>query len=262
MRSSQLALKERESRIIETIKDKEAQINLLQSQLHECQSQLQHAQLLVQSHPAAIQAAVHNREAELRILVLSREEDLGRAIQRKEREIMSFLQRREAEVNDSWGKREWEMRAILSRELEVKERIFQDRRAVLQQREIAVADGEKRLAAAKRLFEERSQSLGKNSTVMSLLNDLAGTNHQDTPKIASAPKALTRRSTHHPLPTALPIPPSAPMAQFSPMRSVVLTTTGEALATPSPKDFAATVDLSEFGDEVNDNDESLVIQVL
>ena len=115
MRSSQLALKERESRIIETIKDKEAQINLLQSQLHECQSQLQHAQLLVQSHPAAIQAAVHNREAELRILVLSREEDLGRAIQRKEREIMSSLQRREAEVNDSWGKREGGMRAILSR---------------------------------------------------------------------------------------------------------------------------------------------------
>ncbi|KAJ7907760.1 hypothetical protein B0H13DRAFT_1879303 [Mycena leptocephala] len=111
MRSSQLgqlALKERESRSIETIKDREAQINLLQSQLHECQSQLQHAELVIQSHPAVIQAAVHIRGAELRILVLCREEALGRAIQRKEREIMNSLQRREAEVNDSWGKREWE----------------------------------------------------------------------------------------------------------------------------------------------------------
>ncbi|KAJ7668153.1 kinase-like domain-containing protein [Mycena olivaceomarginata] len=244
IKSRELTLKERESRIIETIQDKTAQINLLQSQLHECQSQLHHALLEIQSHPAAIQAAVHNREAELRVLVLSREEEFERAMQRKE-EIMNFLQRREAEVNDAWRKREGEMRAILWREFEARERIFQDRDAVLQQQEIAVADGEKRIAAAKELFDERAKKMGKNSTGMRLFNDRALI-HQAPPQVALVPKASARRSTH-----------SHPTAQFSPMRSVMLTATGEALATPSPADLAVTFDLRKSEDEADDKDQDL-----
>ncbi|KAJ7915706.1 hypothetical protein B0H13DRAFT_1871827 [Mycena leptocephala] len=146
-------------------------------------------------------------------------------MQRKEEEVMNFLQRREAEINDAWRKCEEEMRAILWREFEARERIFQDRDAVLQQREIAVADGEKRLATAKELFEERAKNMGKNSTV---------------------PKVSARRSTH-----------SHPTAQFSPMKSVVLTATGEALATPSPVYLAVMFDLRKSEDEADDKDRDL-----
>ncbi|KAJ7827553.1 hypothetical protein B0H13DRAFT_1917590 [Mycena leptocephala] len=125
---------------------------------------------------------------------------------------------------------EEEMHVILWREFEARERIFQDRDAVLQQREIAVADGEKRLAAAKELFEERAKNMGKNST---------------------GPKASARRSTH-----------SHPTAQFSPMKSVVLTATGEALATQSPVDLAVMFDLRKSEDEADDKDRDLVMQVL
>ena len=161
-------------------------------------SKLHHTLLEIQSHPAAIQAAVHNREAELRVLVLSREKEFEKTMQRKEEEVMNFLQRREAEINDAWRKCEEEMGAILWREFEARERIFQDRDAVLQQREIAVADGEKRLAAAKELLEERAKNMGKNCTGMKLFSDLALI-HQAPPQVASVPKASARRSTHsHP----------------------------------------------------------------
>ena len=161
-------------------------------------SKLHHTLLEIQSHPAAIQAAVHNREAELRVLVLSREKEFEKTMQRKEEEVMNFLQRREAEINDAWRKCEEEMCAILWREFEAREQIFQDRDAVLQQREIAVAVGEKRLAATKELFEERAKNMGKNSTGMKLFSDLALI-HQASPQVASVPKASARRSTHsHP----------------------------------------------------------------
>ncbi|KAJ7488656.1 hypothetical protein B0H11DRAFT_1912807 [Mycena galericulata] len=166
-------------------------------------------------------------------------------MQRKEEEVMNFLQRREAEINDAWRNREGEMRAILWREFEARERIFQDRDAVLQQREIVVADGEKRLAAAKELFEERAKNMGKNSTGMKLFNDLALI-HQAPPQVASVPEVSARRSTH-----------SHPTAQFSPMKSVVLTATGEALATPSPADLAVMFDLRESEDEADDKDQNL-----
>ncbi|KAJ6618569.1 hypothetical protein B0H10DRAFT_1947420 [Mycena sp. CBHHK59/15] len=186
--------------------------------------QATYALLEIQSHPAAIQAAIHNREAELRVLVLSREEEFERMMQRKEEEC------------------EEEMRAILWREFEARDRIFQDRDAVLQQREIAVADGEKRLAAAKELFEERAKNMGKNSTGMKLFSDLALI-HQAPPQVASVPKASARRSTH-----------SHPTAQFFPMKSVVLTATGEALATPSPVDLAVMFDLRKSEDEADDKE--------
>ncbi|KAJ7797878.1 hypothetical protein B0H14DRAFT_3886793 [Mycena olivaceomarginata] len=144
----------------------------------------------------------------------------------KQNYVFSACPRREAEINDAWGKREREMRAILLKEFEA--------------RETAVAEGEKRLAAAKTVLED--------SAKITPFNDLMMLNHH-TPKVASAPKASARRSTHH--------PPSDAMTQFSPMRSIILTATGEALATPSLADSAAMTDLRKFRDEVENNDDNL-----
>ncbi|KAJ7920147.1 hypothetical protein B0H13DRAFT_1867922 [Mycena leptocephala] len=222
--------------------DKAAQINLLRSQLHECQSKLHHALLEIQSHPAAIQAAVHNREAELRVLVLSREEEFERTMQRKEEEVMNFLQRREAEINDAWRKCEEEMRAILWRANEnawvCPARLVEKIRQTLSAQRWRVATGKWGHSAVPNIREPdpvKSKYYGTEEDAP-----------QPPPQVASVPKASARRSTH-----------SHPTAQFSPMISVVLTVTGEALATPSPVDLVVMFDWRKSEDEADDKDRDL-----
>ncbi|KAJ6581454.1 kinase-like domain-containing protein [Mycena capillaripes] len=280
------ALNEKESQITEMIQQRDVQIHLLQSQLHECQSQLHQAQLQMHSQPSMdeIHAAVKHREEELRVLVLKREEEVSRSMQRREDEIMEAVRRREAEVLDAWGKREEvlreEFRAVLNAELEARERMFEEREEEVLQREAAVKEEEERITTAKELLEEKIKSMEKTTgtlflgeAAMGLMfckgvkkdrspldevqNILSRAAHQETPKVATAPRSSTRSAS--PFPAAhlsTPLPRTANklkelFAQPSAMKGVVLTATGETLATPSPAELAGMFDLSRrFEDEV------------
>ncbi|KAJ7281578.1 kinase-like protein [Mycena rebaudengoi] len=212
-------LNETESRITDMIQQRDAQIQLLQSQLHE---------------------SVKQREYELRVLVLNQEEDVRRSMQKREEEIMEAIRRREAEVLEEWGNRERELRAFLGRELEVREQMFEDREEELRQREAAVGEEEERLASVRDLLE-KTKNIDEKA---------AGSKKDRSPldevqNILSLPFPSLALST--PLPRATTSLAEL-MSQPSAMKGVVLTATGEVLATPTP---AGMFDLSRrFRDEV------------
>ncbi|KAJ6607471.1 kinase-like domain-containing protein [Mycena sp. CBHHK59/15] len=260
-------LNEKESQISDAMQQKDAQIHLLQVQLHECQSQLHHAQMQLHAEPTAevIHAAVKHREEELRDLVLKREEEVGRAIQRREEEIMEAVRRREAEVLGAWGLREAELRAVLQGELEVRERAFEEREVEVLRWETALQEEEERLVAAKDLLEEKvrcmeEKSLGgkKDRSPLDEVQNILSRVHQASPTASPAPKTTTRSPSPFPAIAQLstPLPRTTNrlkelIFQPSAMKGVVLTTTGEVLATPSPAELAGMFDLSRrFEDEV------------
>ncbi|KAF7308525.1 Protein kinase domain-containing protein [Mycena chlorophos] len=252
-------LNEKETHIADLIQQRDVQIHMLQSQLQECQTQLHQAQLHIESQPSLsdIQAAVKQREEELRVLVLKREEEVSRSMQRREDEIMEAIRRREAEVLEAWSKREEvlreEFRAILDSELEAREEVYQGREDELARREAAVKDEEESIASTKKLVEEQVRNLEQRSTdsvkkdrapLDEIQNILSRAAHQATPKVSAPSRAPPRGNNH----LSTPLPRSAEM---SAMKGVVLTTTGEALATPSPVELAAMFDLTRrFEDEV------------
>ncbi|KAJ7043564.1 kinase-like domain-containing protein [Mycena alexandri] len=270
--SRESTLNDKESQITEMIQQRDVQIHLLQSQLHECQSQLHQAQLHMHSQPSMdeIHAAVKQREEELRVLVLKREEEVSRSMQRREDEIMEAVRRREAEVLDAWGKREEvlreEFRAVLTGELEARERMYEEREGEVLRREAGVKEEEERLATVRELLEEKVKSMdekppgGKKdrSPLDEVQNILSRAAYQDTPKVAAPPRSSTRSASPFPaigqLSTPLPRTTNKLKELFSQpsaMKGVVLTTTGEVLATPSPAELAGMFDLSRrFEDEV------------
>ncbi|KAK7012243.1 kinase domain-containing protein [Favolaschia claudopus] len=271
--SRECSLNEKELHITEMIQQRDAQIHLLQAQLQECQSQLHQSQLHIHSQPSMdeIHAAVKQREDELRSLVLKREEEVSRSMQRREDEIMEAVRRREAEVLEAWSKREEvlreEFRAVLNAELEARAQVFQEKEEELLHREAAVTEEEERMANAKELLDEKMKSMEAKSTgakkdrlpLDEVQNILSRAAHQETPKVPTATSRSSTRSAS-PFPAipqlSTPLPRSAPklkelFAQPSAMKGVVLTATGEALATPSPAELAGIFDLTRrFEDEV------------
>ncbi|KAJ6591616.1 kinase-like domain-containing protein [Mycena vulgaris] len=270
--SRESTLNEKESQITEMIQQRDVQIHVLQSQLHECQSQLHQAQLHMHAQPSMddIHAAVKHREEELRVLVLRREEEVSRSMQRREDEIMEAVRRREAEVLDAWGKREEvlreEFRAVLSGELEAREHLFEEREDEVLRREAAVKEEEERIIAVKELLEEKVRDMEEKSTgskkdrspLDEVQNILSRAAHQVTPKVSAAPRSSTRSASPFPAIAQLstPLPRTNNklkelFSQPSAMKGVVLTATGETLATPSPAELAGMFDLSRrFEDEV------------
>ncbi|KAJ7449679.1 kinase-like domain-containing protein [Mycena latifolia] len=269
--SRESTLNEKESQITEMIQQRDVQIHLLQSQLHECQSQLHQAQLQMHSQPSMddIHAAVKQREEELRVLVLRREEEVSRSMQRREDEIMEAVRRREAEVLDAWGKREEvlreEFRAVLSGELEAREQMFEEREEEVLLREAAVKEEEERLKAIKELLEEKVKVMEERSAgtkkdrspLDEVQNILSRAAQQATPKVPTAPRSSARSpSPFPPAQLSTPLPRATNrlkelFSQPSAMKGVVLTATGETLATPSPAELAGMFDLSRrFEDEV------------
>ncbi|KAJ7115921.1 kinase-like domain-containing protein [Mycena epipterygia] len=270
--SRESTLNEKESQITEMIQQRDVQIHQLQSQLHECQSQLHQAQLQIHSQPSMdeIHAAVKHREEELRVLVLKREEEVSRSMQRREDEIMEAVRRREAEVLDAWGKREEvlreEFRAALNGELEAREQMFEEREGEVLRREAAVREEEERVIAAKELLEAKVISVGDKPTgdkkdrspLDEVQNILSRAAHQTTPKVAVGPRSSIRSASPFPAIAQLstPVPRATNklkelFSQPSAMKGVVLTATGEVLATPSPAELAGMFDLSRrFEDEV------------
>ncbi|KAF7308809.1 Protein kinase domain-containing protein [Mycena kentingensis (nom. inval.)] len=251
------ALNDKETQITEMIQNRDAQIHLLQTQLQETQSQLHQAQQHIESQPSLsdIQAAVKQREEELRVLVLKREEEVSRSMQRREDEIMEAIRRREGEVLEAWSKREEvlreEFRAILDGELEAREKIYEEREAEILRREAAVEDEEKSLASTKKLLDEKMKTLEDSkkdrAPLDEIQNILSRAAHHETPKapIPLRPHARTGSASRQ---LSTPVPRNSHM---SAMKGVVLTTTGEALATPSPVELAAMFDLTRrFEDEV------------
>ncbi|KAF5384122.1 hypothetical protein D9615_003274 [Tricholomella constricta] len=241
-------LHEREQQMVAAVAQKDAEIANLQHMVAALQEQ--QVQQQQQNHysqqqmEAAVKEAVGRREEELRILVMKREKEVADAMSRREEEIMEAVRRREAEVCEAWTAREMEIR----REIEEKVKEVDERIDWIEKKEEELKVEDARLDTARVGLEEKmakwEESVVKGrkektplEEVKNILAPLARL-ADDTP---SQQRWKLDNPTPKP-PLRAPFPSlSTPIARTpkfdampSAMKGVVLTSTGELLATPAP----------------------------
>lgn len=201
----------------------------------------------------AIKHAIAAREEELRVLVQQREEEVATAIARREEEVAAAIRRREEEIINNVNAKEKE---ILNTWKE-REDAMEARIRWVEVRERELEEEAKRVESVKNEVEAKMQA-GKKG-------------HQTRPleEVKNLLEPLSRLHTVYP---STPAPPR-PQAQALPtpasaMRGVVLTDTGELLATPGPTPaelFVNTpkvglnfVRIFDFEDESEDGNEETI----
>ncbi|EIN11156.1 kinase-like protein [Punctularia strigosozonata HHB-11173 SS5] len=223
-----------------------------------------------------IREAVARREEELRLLVLKHEEGVKVAMQRREDELMEAVRKREEQVNQAWIDRErdlqeewlakwkhaegeWEKeRAGFDKRWEDGVNELKERVAELEAREREVDEEWERLFVMRRELKEKMKGKKDKNPLEEVINVLPSSRksedagetsdtessrprERDTPRKlvegleTPVPKDLTHR--HHVFGAMLEPPASA-------MKGVVLTATGEPIATPAPAEFAKIFDKS------------------
>ncbi|KAI0028441.1 kinase-like domain-containing protein [Vararia minispora EC-137] len=222
------ALSQREAVHAATMKQHETEIASLQARVTDVQ-----ATVSVQ-----IQKAIVAREDELRIAVLRREEEVAAAMQKREEEILAAVHKREQEIEEAWRRREMEIREESERETEERWREEWERLDAMRRE---VEDSMQKLEEAQKkstspaLFPEEDRQLtvtGRRDKapleeVKNILEPLSHFSKEPTPR---------RRSSAYVTPQNTAAKPIFPLA--SAMKGVILTSSGEALATPTPSELA------------------------
>ena len=251
---------EKEQHLTSLLSHKDQEI----ASLHQLVGQLQQSlQLSQQEVEMSIKQAVIRREEELRVLICKREEEVALAMAQREEEIMEAVRNREQQLSDAWMRREAEIR----KEVEESLKSIDERIQWVVNRENDLGMEETRLNELREELEERMKKTNEDikcwfrispeivpslplpltsppavrkgkKPLEEVKNCLEPLNHitQETPTrhlrstFASQP---TPRSTKIP---SLETPVSRPAySDFIPsaMKGIVLTSTGETLATPS-----------------------------
>ena len=225
---STLANKEREilSREQALIEKEQHLASLLSQKDQEIASLRHHVAQLQQSHQPSqqeieisIKQAVIRREEELRVLICKREEEVALAMARREEEIMEAVRNREQQLSDAWARREAEIRSEVEEnmeELRNRERQLSDAWA---RREAEIRS---EVEESLKSIDERIQWVVKRENDTHLRRTSAS---QPTPKPLPCTK-MPSLETPVNRPAYVDFIPSA-------MKGIVLTSTGESLATPS-----------------------------
>ncbi|KAI3622539.1 other nek protein kinase [Moniliophthora roreri] len=259
------ALKEREQQLQVVVSQKDTEIASLQQALVQAQSQPQN--IYSQSDlEQAIREAIARREQELRVLVLKREEEVAAAMAKREEEIIASVNKREKELNDAWASREEQMR----KEVEERTRWVDERANWVEERAkwIETREGElnevenwlegvrteleeeeKRLDEARIAMEESVKKLDENNSKtkgragknpLEEVKNLLNTPEENTPTVNTKPSKVQKPRSPSPFPgLATPAPPPSratarALPPASAMKGVIMTSTGEVLATPGP----------------------------
>ncbi|KAF4579435.1 G2-specific serine/threonine protein kinase [Pleurotus pulmonarius] len=220
------AVAEKEAQIASVLSQKDAEIIGLKDMVNQLQ---QHHQAQVNVE-ARVREAVAKREDELRIAVAKREEEVAAAMVRREEEIMGAIRKREAEISEAWKTREEQIKKEVAEEVD--ERV----KWVIQRTE-ELSDEEERLETIRLELEERAKALEALKA--------AAAKKEKSP--LEEIKNLVSRATEDKRPGHVLDTLQTPIARTSKlprdyapsaMKGVVLTTTGEALMTPSPAELA------------------------
>ncbi|KAJ3781109.1 kinase-like domain-containing protein [Lentinula aff. detonsa] len=242
------ALTEREQQLNAIVVEKDNEL----ASLHHTITQRQHFQYSGQDLEAAIREAISRREEELRLLVLQREEEVAVAIAAREEEIIASVNKREEELNQAWTIREEQIRQEVD-----------DKVRWIQEREVDLVAEEKRLEEVRLGLEEKVRKwevkavkvsppgrkektpLEEVKNLLEPLTRLSPTSLENkTPAVdGSTPHSQVKYRPASPFPgVATPVArPSGKVIHPTPasaMKGVVLTSTGEVLATPAPGDLA------------------------
>ena len=256
--SREQALIEKEQHLASLLSNKEQEI----ASLHQLVGQLQQSlQLSQQEVEMTVKQAVIRREEELRVLICKREEEVALAMAQREEEIMEAVRNREEQLSDAWTKREAEMKKELEESLKsVDERI---QWVVNKENDLVVE--ETRLNELREELEEGMRKIDEGAMKCSFCfspkivlyrphavrkekNPLEEVKNRLDPlnrmTQGTPTRHLRRGSSSQPTPgqvsstkiPSLETPVSRPAyIDFIPsaMKGIVLTSTGESLATPS-----------------------------
>ncbi|KAI0769434.1 kinase-like domain-containing protein [Trametes elegans] len=196
-----------------------------------------------------VRAAVARRDEELRAMVLKQEQEVATRMARREEEIMEAVRRREEDVARMWSEWERQTREGMGRAVEERMEWVQQRADELET-ERARLDGVRKeletkmkaleASAPVTVSERRTRSKNPLEEVKNLMAPLSrlAEAHEPTKTTSAPPPALQEMPVFKtPMPskcadllTDVP-PPSA-------MKGVILTATGEPVATPSPAELA------------------------
>ncbi|KAI0949008.1 hypothetical protein AcW1_008727 [Taiwanofungus camphoratus] len=228
--------------------EKDAAIVALQARIAQKDEELVSLRTMAASAEAAFQErvrqAVAARDGELRAAVLKQEAEVAARMARREEEIMDAVRRREDEIARMWA--EWERQTRESMGKAVEERmewvreqadeIEREREKLGQvrvelERKMATLQGaekEKKGPKAKTPLEEVKNILAP----LARLADSPANTPIRAPQVTKPPLFETPRAATREAPFAADlVPPSA-------MKGVILTATGEPVATPTPAELA------------------------
>ncbi|OBZ70768.1 G2-specific protein kinase nim-1 [Grifola frondosa] len=224
-------LAEREKQLTTVLAQKDEELASLRAAISVAETTLQQR----------VRAAVARRDEELRAMVLKQEADVAARMARREEEIMEAVRKREGEVATMWA--EWEKKTREGMGKAVEERMdwVQQRTAELEAEEQRLAtlrgELEKKASALEDTAAERKGPRTKTpleevKNILAPLSQLA-----DSPETVKRPSHVFQAPVFEtPINRAtckFPdlLPPSA-------MKGVILTATGEPVATPSPAELA------------------------
>ncbi|RDX55223.1 kinase-like protein [Lentinus brumalis] len=225
------ALSEREAKMTLLVTQKDEELTSLRGLIAEAQS-------TVQQH---VREAIARRDEELRAMVVKKEAEVALRMARREEEIMEAVRRREEDVSRMWAEWERQTREAMARAVDERMEWVQQQANELEQERERLATVKCELEAKMKALEApagerrlRSKNpLEEVKNIMAPLSRLA-----DSPEPIKAPRAPAQLPVFQtPLP-AKSVNLLDELEAPSAMKGVILTTTGEPVATPTPAELA------------------------
>ncbi|KAF8547288.1 kinase-like protein [Imleria badia] len=223
------ALAEQGAKFTALVAEKDAEILRLHSLISTAQSQLD----------AQIREAIGKREEDLRVAIRKREDEVAAAMARREDEILSAVRQREQEIFEAWRTREEQIKAEAEAMIAERTQWIAAREADLEAEQNRLDEVQKDLEARLAALASQEVKGRKDKTPLEEVKNLLAPlvqmteerGHIRDKRIASASSNIATPVNRN---VARPVQDYMPSA----MKGVVLTQTGQPLATPTPAELA------------------------
>ncbi|KAI6144136.1 kinase-like domain-containing protein [Pisolithus tinctorius] len=223
------ALADREARLTTLIAEKDAEILRLHRLMSTAESQVD----------VRIREAIGKREEELRLAVIKREQEVAAAMARREEEIMNAVRQREREIFDAWSAREGQIRSEANSAVEERMKQITAREAELEAEQTRLDAVQKDLEVKLSALSNQEAQGRKEKTPLDEMKHLLAPLVQITEEHS---KIREKRQSRDWTSVETPISRnSARPSECMPsaMKGVILTQTGQPLATPTPTELAS-----------------------
>ncbi|KAI0682534.1 hypothetical protein BC835DRAFT_1399428 [Cytidiella melzeri] len=227
---------EREKQVVSLLSEKDTEIASLRALLSTAES----------THQQKVREALMKREEELRTMVLKQEAEVAARMARREEEIMEAVRKREEDIARMWADWERETREGMCRAVEERMNWVKVRSEELEREKEGVDSVRRELERKMEELEKKERvelacsGLVKSSQPLEEVKNILAPLHRlpIAPPMGEQQTPMRSAKSSKPPIFDTPISRTEPTEFPSAMKGVVLTSTGEALATPAPTEFA------------------------
>lgn len=226
------ALAEREAKLVAVLTQKDEELASLRNAMANAETMLHQR----------VRAAVTRREGELRAMAVKQEEEVAARMTLREQEIMEAVRRREEEMSRMWTDWEHQIRGEMTRAVEERMQWIQGRADELERERERLVVVERELEARKAAQtapapERRTRSKNPLEEVKNIMAPLSRLADSPEPVKVAPPQPCKLPVFETPMPTKS-LDLNTDIAPPSAMKGVILTATGEPVATPTPAELA------------------------